>query len=48
MLASAETVQIVADALRRHHVKTVVVDPVRRNRSVSNSIVLILAGHGFY
>jgi hydroxymethylpyrimidine/phosphomethylpyrimidine kinase len=29
MLASAETVEVVAEAIERHHVKTLVVDPVR-------------------
>jgi hydroxymethylpyrimidine/phosphomethylpyrimidine kinase len=29
MLASAETIMIVADALRRHDIMTSVVDPVR-------------------
>jgi hydroxymethylpyrimidine/phosphomethylpyrimidine kinase len=29
MLASAETVEVVAEAIKRHHVKTLVVDPVR-------------------
>lgn len=29
MLASAETIKIVADALKRHSISTSVVDPVR-------------------
>lgn len=29
MLASGETVEVVAKALKRHHVKALIVDPVR-------------------
>lgn len=40
MLASAETIRVVADALRRWDIKTTVVDPVGQimylSRSISN------------
>jgi hydroxymethylpyrimidine/phosphomethylpyrimidine kinase len=37
MLASAETIEVVADALRRHGVTTSVVDPVRPSRFFSRA-----------
>ena len=37
MLASAETIRVVARALQEHHVKLTVVDPVWLNRSRDSS-----------
>jgi hydroxymethylpyrimidine/phosphomethylpyrimidine kinase len=37
MLASAETIRVVARALQEHHVKLTVVDPVWFNRSRDSS-----------
>jgi len=47
MLASAECIDVVADALRRHDVKAVVVDPVRFALYKSPStLAYLLLGHG--
>lgn len=38
MLASAETIKVVADTLRKYNVTTTVVDPVRENNPYSSYI----------
>jgi len=43
MLASAECIEVVADALRRHDVKAVVVDPVRLSRIQQITIAIGLS-----
>jgi len=40
MLASAECIEVVADALRRHDVKAVVVDPVRPSHIEQTTIAM--------